>query len=134
MQAMTVYLCASLRELAASTWAHMGYAVARGMRLPDERAFSEHHSVELSIRHPNVDAWLFSSHKETDTGADLEVWIGDGTEYVATLIQAKKLALTGHYESLDHRVKRGGSGGFQLDRLVASCTHGAYAGFVPLVL
>jgi hypothetical protein len=113
----------------------MGYALARNMRLPDERAFSEHHSIELALRHPSlVQVALYEQHREASTGADLEIWIGDGNEYIATLIQAKKLSRAGRYESLDHRVGKGGRRGFQLDNLLAACASGHYGSHIPLVL
>jgi hypothetical protein len=129
-------LCISLEELANSTWTHFNYAIKRRMRLPDERAFSEHHSVELAVRHPDiVEVTLVSGAREAETGADLELWVGDGAYFLPLLVQAKKLALTGKYETLDRRIGKGGCRGFQLDILIAACERGGlYAGFVPLVL
>ena len=129
-------LCDSLSELAESTWAHMEYQVSKGYRLPDERAFTDHHLVELSIRHPSeVQAKLFSISGEARSGADFELWFAGSSKFVGALVQAKKLDRNS-YDGLDAEVGNKAGAPRQIDTLVSACAPGTgpYAGWEPLYL
>ena len=130
---MTV--CASLHELAELTWDHMQYQLNHGYRSPDERAFTDHHLVELSIRHePHVRAKLFTISDEKNTGADFEMWFQSGDDFVAALVQAKKLDRAGQYPGLDRSVGSGPNPRRQIDMLINACTTGPFSGHLPLYL
>ncbi|HEY8731338.1 MAG TPA: DUF6615 family protein [Candidatus Limnocylindria bacterium] len=114
----------------------MEYQVNKGYRLPDERAFTDHHLVELSIRHPSeVEAKLFTNSDEALTGADFEMWFGGGHQFVGTLVQAKKLDRD-RYGELDHAVGGKSRAPKQIDKLIDTCASGTgrFAGYEPLFL
>lgn len=129
-------LCDSLSELAESTWAHMAYQVNKGYRLPDERAFTDHHLVELSIRHPSeVQAKVFRISDEARSGADFELWFAGSSKFVGALVQAKKMDQNA-YGELDAVVGKKVGAPRQIDTLVRACAPGTgpYAGWEPLYL
>jgi hypothetical protein len=104
-------LCQTLNALAYETWVHMDYGFNRGYGRPDERLFTDHHMIELERRHrPTVLTAKIDQNRESQTGADFEWWLGDGTSYLAMRVQAKKLDLrSGRYEELarvDRRTRR----------------------------
>lgn len=113
-------LCQSLNSLAEETWDHLLWGLEGGFGQPDERAFTDHHLIELLRRHPDrVSASKFDQHREAETAADAEWWLGGGQNYLGMRLQAKKLDLaTGSYVELGHHV--GESTLKQLDQLIAS--------------
>lgn len=116
-------ICSTLDELAVSTWEHMEYQLARGFRPPDERGFTDHHLVEIAIRHPQARVKLFTGNAESETGADWEWWFGDPHHgYVGLLVQAKKLGRAGRYSELCRKI--GATEVRQMDRLIEVCTTG----------
>ena len=132
-----------MNELAAKSWDHMAFQLARGYRPPDERAFTDHHAIELGIRHdPAVQARLFDGSQEATTGADFEWWVTDGSQLIAMLVQAKKLAPSDRYAGLNRNI--GGKAGAprQIDRLIDVCRTGVpgadgtfdFVGYEPMYL
>ena len=113
---------------------------ARKHREPDERAFTDHNLMHLVRNHaPVVDVGLFDNSREAITGADFEWWIGDGTSYIALLVQAKRMNHKGRFLELRRTI--GASGPFQLLRLLNICKRGLairggrdFVGFVPTYL
>lgn len=111
-------LCLSLNALAAETWAHMDYGFHGGYGRPDERAFTDHHMIELERRHGSeIRAVKFSQNREAETAADFEWYIGDGDTYLQLRVQAKKLDLDRcRYPGLQAQI--GKTGQRQIDRLI----------------
>jgi hypothetical protein len=118
----------------------MEYQLVHGYRPPDERAFTDHHMVELSRRHyPAVQAKLFTNSEEADTGADLELWFHSNGDLLGTLVQAKKLDPQLRYAGLARTVGARAGASRQIDLLVAACTVGAgavaqFVGYEPLYI
>lgn len=128
-------LCASLGELAEETWAHMAYQLRKEYRAPDERAFTDHHLVELSIRHePFFRAKLFDGSEEGRTGADFELWLQGNGLFLPALVQAKKLDRSGRYPELDRHIGGKSTNPKQITRLLKACEKGRFAGYQPLYL
>jgi hypothetical protein len=119
---VTADLCQSLNALAEETWDHLRWGHQAGFGQPDERAFTDHHLIELLRHHPGqVAAAKFDQNREAETAADAEWWLGDGQRYLGMRLQAKKLDLaSASYIELGHHV--GQTEGKQLDQLIESAS------------
>jgi uncharacterized protein DUF6615 len=113
-------LCQTFNALAQETWAHMHFGFRLGYGRPDERAFTDHHLIELMRRHPaQVKSVKIDQNREAETGADFEWFLGEGRNYLRMRVQAKKLDLTSDsYPEITNRIGRGPE--LQIDRLLAS--------------
>ena len=124
-------LCRRLGDLATETWAHMDYGFNRGYGRPDERAFTDHHLIELCRHHQReIQASKFDQNTEAQTAADFEWWIGDGESYLPARVQAKKLHLhDAAYQELANPTSDKTE--LQIERLIRAARED---GFLPLYL
>lgn len=122
-------LCGSLNALARETWAHIDHGYRLGYGLPDERAFTDHHLIELTRHHPaEVRVAKINQNREAETGADFEWWLGQGERYLPMRVQAKKLDLaSSSYAQIAHTSGRDRDS--QIDRLIKTSRED---GFLPI--
>lgn len=117
-----------MHDLAAESWGQLAAGPGLGYGQPDERALMDRHLIELARRHSNVHLTKFDQVEETETGADFEWWLDDGSQALGMRVQAKKLDLSrGAYRQLRH----GGSASAQVDQLIEAARP---SGFLPLYL
>ncbi len=78
---------------------------------------------------PAVKVFTFPAHLETQTGADLELWIADRRAWLGLRIQCKVLSPGGRFEGLHYRLR---NGAYQTDQLIQAAQNAP--GCLPVYL
>ena len=83
-------LCEALALLTQATWCEMGVGISSWQRLAEE-SITDFNLMRLASAVPELIIEKHGKHREADTGADWELWIGGPGAYVGFRIQAKIL-------------------------------------------